>query len=201
LADNRAHRSDRADQASQTGQLDQTGRPEGACPRQQAVAAGRKATPALVALEQAGVSYQLETFRPDRVSVALGEGYGLAAARALKADPDTVFKTLMVKIDDQLWCAVIPVSRHLDFKAAARAAGGKRAAIAAVTEAERATGYVVGGISPLGQRTRHPTLIDASAQRLKHILVSAGGRGMDIKLSPLDLARLISATFAPIGRP
>jgi Cys-tRNA(Pro)/Cys-tRNA(Cys) deacylase len=151
-------------------------------------------------LEQAGVSYQLETFQPDRVSTMIGEGYGLAAARALGADPDTIFKTLMVKIDGELWCAIIPVSRHLDFKAVARAAGGKKAALAAVTEAERATGYVVGGISPLGQRNRHQTVIDASAQRLPQIMVSAGGRGMDIRLDPYDLAHLTGALFAPIGR-
>ncbi|MDR1633419.1 MAG: Cys-tRNA(Pro) deacylase [Bifidobacteriaceae bacterium] len=161
---------------------------------------GRKATPALTLLEQAGVEYLLETFDSGRVSTALGEGYGLAAARALQVDPDTVFKTLMVKVDGDLWCAVIPVTRHLDLKAVARAAGGKRAGLAAVTEAERATGYAVGGISPLGQRAKHPTLIDSSAQALDQMLVSAGGRGMDVKLAPGDLARLVEATFVPIGR-
>ena len=176
---------------------DQPSRPSDR-PSQSAV--GRKSTPALVALEQSGVPYKLETFRPEQISTVLGEGYGLAAARALNVDPDHVFKTLMVKVDDHLWCAVIPVSRHLDFKAVARAAGGKRAAMAAVTEAERATGYVVGGISPLGQRTKHPTLIDSTAQRLDQIMVSAGGRGMDIRLSPFDLARLTRAEFAQIGR-
>jgi Cys-tRNA(Pro)/Cys-tRNA(Cys) deacylase len=187
--------------SDQTDQIDQTGRAgTGPLGGPGTGSPGRKATPALTVLEQAGIPYTLETFQSDRVSTALGEGYGLAAARALRADPDTVFKTLMVKVDGDLWCAVIPVSRHLDFKAVARAAGGKRAALAAVTEAERATGYVVGGISPLGQRTRHPTLIDSSAQRLDQIMVSAGGRGMDIKLNPRDLARLAGAAFAPIGR-
>ncbi|MDR1188601.1 MAG: Cys-tRNA(Pro) deacylase [Bifidobacteriaceae bacterium] len=165
-----------------------------------AIRPSRRATPALVVLEQSGVEYELQTFQPDRASAVPGEGYGPAAARALGADPDVVFKTLMVKIDDQLWCAVIPVSRHLDFKAVARAAGGKKAVLAAVTEAERATGYVVGGISPLGQRTKHPTLIDSSAEDLNYILVSAGGRGMDVKINPVDLARLIGAAFALIGR-
>jgi Cys-tRNA(Pro)/Cys-tRNA(Cys) deacylase len=154
----------------------------------------------LVLLEQAGVDYELETFEPDNVPAALGEGYGLAAARALGADPETVFKTLMVKIDDELWCTVIPVSHHLDFKALARAAGGKRAAMAAVTEAERATGYVVGAISPLAQRTRHPTAIDSSAEALDAVVVSAGGRGMDVRLRPRDLSDLTGAIFAPIGR-
>ncbi|MDR2378507.1 MAG: Cys-tRNA(Pro) deacylase [Bifidobacteriaceae bacterium] len=163
-------------------------------------AVSRKATPALMLLEHSGVQYKLERFKPDRLPAALSEGYGLAAARALGADPDTIFKTLMVKIDDQLWCVVIPVSRNLDFKALARAAGGKRAALAAVTEAERATGYVVGGISPLGQRNRHPTLIDSSAQHLDQVLVSAGARGLDVRLDPRDLARLAGASFASIGR-
>ncbi|MDR2373020.1 MAG: aminoacyl-tRNA deacylase [Bifidobacteriaceae bacterium] len=161
---------------------------------------GRKATPALIALEQAGVKYELATFPADRVPAALGEGYGPAAARALGASPDLVFKTLMVKIDDQLWCAVIPVSRHLDLKAMARAGGGKRSTLAAVTEAERATGYLVGGISPIGQRNRHATVIDSTAQRLERIFVSAGGRGLDVALAPRDLARLTGAMFAPIGR-
>jgi Cys-tRNA(Pro)/Cys-tRNA(Cys) deacylase len=161
---------------------------------------GRRATQALMVLEQSGVNYEVEVFQPNRASAVSGEGYGLTAVRALGADPDVVFKTLMVKIDDQLWCAVIPVSRHLDFKALARAAGGKKAVMAAVTEAERATGYVVGGISPLGQRTKHPTLIDSSAMDLNEILVSAGGRGLDVKISPRDLAHLTGASFAAIGR-
>jgi Cys-tRNA(Pro)/Cys-tRNA(Cys) deacylase len=187
LAPNQPNQPDQPDQPTQA-----TG-PGRAAP-------GRKATPALTVLDQSGVPYQVEAFKPERASAGVGEGYGQAAARALGADPDTVFKTLMVKIDGRLWCAVVPVSRNLDFKAAARAAAGKSAALAAVTEAERATGYVVGGISPLGQRTRHPTLIDSSAESLPQMLVSAGGRGLDVRLDPRDLARLTGATFAPIGR-
>ncbi|MDR2348895.1 MAG: aminoacyl-tRNA deacylase [Bifidobacteriaceae bacterium] len=142
--------------------------------------------------------YRLERFDP--ASAAPGEGYARAAARALGVDPASVFKTLMVLVDDRLWCAVVPASGELDLKAMARAADGKRATMASVLQAERATGYVVGGISPLGQRRPHATVIDASAMSQAEILISAGARGLDAALAPGDLARLTRARVDCIGR-
>jgi Cys-tRNA(Pro)/Cys-tRNA(Cys) deacylase len=127
-------------------------------------------------------------------------GYGLAAARALGVAPERVFKTLMARVDGVMWCAIVPVGGELDLKALARAAGGKRAAMATPADAERATGYVVGGISPLGQRRAHPTVIDASATALEELYVSAGARGLDVALAPADLARLTAARVAAIVR-
>jgi Cys-tRNA(Pro)/Cys-tRNA(Cys) deacylase len=149
-------------------------------------------------LEAAGLPYRLARFDPG--AGAPGEGYGRAAARALGVDPASVFKTLMVLVDGALWCAVVPASGELDLKAMARAAAGKKAAMASVLQAERATGYVVGGISPLGQRRAHPTVIDTSAMAQPQILVSAGARGLDAALAPRDLARLTRARVDEIGR-
>jgi Cys-tRNA(Pro)/Cys-tRNA(Cys) deacylase len=149
-------------------------------------------------LAAAGVRYQVAAF--DAGGASPGEGYGLAAAHALGAEPKQVFKTLMALVDGRLWCAVVPVSGELDLKAAARAAGGKKATMAPPAQAERATGYVVGGISPLGQRRRHPTIVDRSALGLEQMLVSAGARGLDVALAPRDLVRLTGAVVDGIGR-
>ena len=112
---------------------------------------------------------------------------------------DRVFKTLLADVDGRL-VTVVPVVGSLDLKALATATGGKRAAMAASAAAERATGYVVGGISPLGQRRRLPTVVDASAIEFGTVYVSAGRRGLDIGLAPADLIRLTGATTARIGR-
>ena len=112
-----------------------------------------------------------------------------------------MFKTLLARVDERLVVAVVPVSGSLDLKALAAAMGGKRAAMAEPSDAERATGYVVGGISPLGSRTALATAIDASAAGADLVYVSAGRRGLQVSLAPADLVRLTRATVAPIGRP
>lgn len=112
-----------------------------------------------------------------------------------------MFKTLLARVDDRLVVAVVPVSGSLDLKALAHAMGGKRAAMAEPSDAERSTGYVVGGISPLGSRTTLPTAVDESAHDADLVYVSAGRRGLQVSLAPADLVRLTQATVAPIRRP
>ena len=124
----------------------------------------------------------------------------MEAAQALGLAPAQVFKTLLADVDGALAVAVVPVDRSLDLKALAAALGGKRAVMAEPADAERATGYVVGGISPLGQRRRLPTVVDVSALEWDTVLVSAGRRGLDVELAPGDLVRLTSAVTAPVSR-
>lgn len=127
--------------------------------------------------------------------------YGQEAAEALGLDPEEVFKTLLARIDGKrLVVAIVPVSGSLDLKALARAAGGKKAAMAEADDAQRATGYVVGGISPLGQKQRLATFIDTSAESLPRIHVSGGRRGLELALAPGDLQRLCGAELAAIAR-
>ena len=126
--------------------------------------------------------------------------YGLEAAEALGLDPARVFKTLFTSVDGRLVVGIVPVSGQLDLKAVAAAVGGKKATMADPAAAERATGYVVGGISPLGQKRAHPTVLDASAMAHDVVYVSGGRRGLDLGLSPADLVRVTGATVAPIGR-
>jgi Cys-tRNA(Pro)/Cys-tRNA(Cys) deacylase len=126
--------------------------------------------------------------------------YGATVAAALAVAPERVLKTLVAEVDGALTVAVVPVSGELDLKALAAAAGGKRAVVAGRAVAERATGYVRGGISPLGQRRQLPTVVDDSAPDFETVLVSAGRRGLQVELAPADLIRLTSATVAPIAR-
>ena len=126
--------------------------------------------------------------------------YGRSVAAALGVPPERVFKTLIAEVAGALAVAVLPVAGELDLKALAAAAGGRKAALAERAAAERATGYVRGGISPLGQRRRLPTVLDASAGGLDTIYVSAGRRGLQVELAPADLVRLTGATLAPITR-
>lgn len=154
------------------------------------------ATPAVRAL--AGVPHTLHPYDHDPTADV---GYGVEAATAIGVDPEMVLKTLLADVDGTLVVAVVPVAGRLDLKALARAVGGKRAAMADPAVAERATGYVVGGISPLGQRRRHPTVVDDSARSHPTVYVSGGRRGLDVGVAPSDLARLTNATFAPIARP
>jgi Cys-tRNA(Pro)/Cys-tRNA(Cys) deacylase len=154
------------------------------------------ATPATRALAAAGVEFTEHAYRHDP-AVA---GYGAEAAEVLGVDPARVLKTLMAEVDGVLTVAVVPVSGSLDLKALAAAVGGKRAAMADPALAERRTGYVVGGISPLGQRHPHPTVVDASALTHETVLVSGGRRGLDLELSPADLVRVSGAVVAPVGR-
>lgn len=153
-------------------------------------------TPAVLAAKRAGIDFTLHEYQHDPGTAS----YGLEAAEKLGLDPAQVFKTLVARVDGQLTVALVPVARTLDLKALAAAVGGKRAAMAELTDAERATGYVAGGISPLGQKKRLPMVVDASALALARMHVSAGRRGLEIELAPADLIRLCTARTASIAR-
>jgi len=153
-------------------------------------------TPATVALAAAGIGFTLHPYDHDPRAVS----YGSEAAEALGLEPARVFKTLMATLDGRLVVGIVPVSGQLDLKALARALGGSKAAMAEVAAAERATGYVAGGISPVGQKRRHPTVLDASALDHPTVFVSAGRRGLDLEIAPADLVRATGAVTAPIGR-
>ncbi|MEV5575182.1 Cys-tRNA(Pro) deacylase [Spirillospora sp. NPDC052269] len=157
---------------------------------------GGAGTPATVAATKARLEFELHPYEVDPDA----ESYGEAAAEALGIAPDRIFKTLLAEVDGKLTVGVVPVSATLDLKALASAAGGKKAQMADPHDAERATGYVVGGISPLGQRKRLPTVIDESVSALATVYVSAGRRGLQIELAPADLVRLTGARLAPIAR-
>ncbi len=126
-------------------------------------------------------------------------GYGQEAAAALGIEPDRIFKTLIASVDGRLACAVVPVSGRLDLKAFAAALGGKRAELADPQSAQRATGYVLGGISPLAQKSRLPVRIDVSAMDQPTVFISAGRRGLQVELAPSDLLRLTSGATAAIS--
>ena len=149
-------------------------------------------TPAVEAAKRAGIAFELHEY--DGVEVGEGD-YATAVAEALGRPPAQLYKTLVAKVDGNLAVFVVPADRQLDLRAA-----GKRAELAGKAEAERATGYVVGGISPLGQRKRLPATIDASVYEWKTILVSAGRRGLQIELAPSDLIALTGARVAEVTR-
>jgi Cys-tRNA(Pro)/Cys-tRNA(Cys) deacylase len=153
-------------------------------------------TPAIAALIKQNVPHILHTYH---VSVETPD-YGRSVAEALGVPAERVFKTLVAEVDDALTVAVVPVAGELDLKALAGVADAKRAVLADRVAAERATGYVRGGISPLGQRRRLPTVVDSSTQQFETILVSAGQRGLQVELSPADLTRLTRATVSEISR-
>jgi Cys-tRNA(Pro)/Cys-tRNA(Cys) deacylase len=153
-----------------------------------------KGTPATALLVRHQVEHRLHSY-----SHGAGAPYGPEAAEALGLDPARVFKTLVAEVDGVLTMGVVPVSATLDLKALAAAVGGKRARMADVAAAERATGYVAGGISPLGGRKRLPVVLDASAAALPTMFCSAGRRGLEMELAPADLAALADARFAPIA--
>ncbi|GAB3982060.1 Cys-tRNA(Pro) deacylase [Actinoallomurus acanthiterrae] len=157
---------------------------------------GGKGTPATVSATRAGIPFTLHPYEAGSDA----DSYGEAAADALGVPHDRLFKTLVAEVDGDLTVAVVPVSSTLDLKALAAATGGKRAAMADPAQAERVTGYVRGGISPLGQRKRLPTVVDASASGFPTIYVSAGRRGLQIELAPADLVRLTDAATAGIAR-
>ncbi|MEV4415950.1 Cys-tRNA(Pro) deacylase [Catellatospora sp. NPDC049609] len=154
-------------------------------------------TPATALLSKQKVAHTLHTYEVSADS----PNYGALVAEAIGADPARVFKTLVTEVDGSLTVAVVPVTGEIDLKALAAAAGGKKAAMADRDLAEKTTGYVRGGISPLGQRKRLPTVIDQSALDGDTMYVSAGKRGLQLKLAPTDLVRLTQATLAPIARP
>ena len=151
-------------------------------------------TPATVLLTAQRVAHELHPYEvsPD------APNYGALVAAALGVEPARLFKTLIAEVDGSLTVAVVPVTGDLDLKALAAAAGGKRAALAERAAAERSSGYVRGGISPLGQRKRLPTVIDESARTLDRMYVSAGRRGLQVSLAPADLIRLTGAATAKI---
>lgn len=154
-------------------------------------------TPALTAAARAGVrvvahEYEVSHLVPD---------YGVAVAEAIGQDADRVFKTLVVEVDgDRLVVGAVPVAARLDLKALAVATGGRRAELADPAKAERATGYVVGGISPLGQRKALPTVIDETVNLFDTVFVSGGKRGLQIEIAPADLILLTRAQVAPLTR-
>ncbi len=155
------------------------------------------ATPAVRVLEKAKVAHTLHPYDPDHPAE---KGYGEAAVAALGSDPRRVFKTLVARVDGELTVAIVPVAGTLDLKALAAAAGGRKAVMADPADAERTTGYVRGGISPLGQRKQLPTVVDESALQFATVMVSAGKRGLQVELPPGDLVRLTRARTAAIGR-
>lgn len=153
-------------------------------------------TPAIVAAERAAIPFDVLEYDHDPNAAS----FGLEAAEALGLDPSCVYKTLLLLVDaSRLIVALVPVAARVNLKALAAAAGGKRAAMADSAAAERATGYVVGGISPLGQRRVLPTIIDGSALHHDTIYVSAGRRGLELALAPADLLRLTKAITAAIA--
>jgi Cys-tRNA(Pro)/Cys-tRNA(Cys) deacylase len=153
-------------------------------------------TPATVALAAAGIAFTVHAYEHDPRAAA----YGLEAAEKLGLDPDRVFKTLLASVDGALAVGIVPVAMQLDLKALAQALGGKRAEMADPAVAERRTGYVVGGISPIGQKTTLPTVLDESAILCETIYVSGGRRGLDLELAPDDLIAVTAGRYAPIAR-
>lgn len=161
------------------------------------------ATPATALLAASGTEHAVHTYVHDPGAVADGRGYGAEAAVALGVDPVRVLKTLVVSVQgadsrDRLGVAVLPVEARLDLRAVATALGGRRAVLADATLAARRTGYVVGGISPLGQRKALPTVVDISALGHDTVLVSGGRRGLEVELAPGDLLTLTGASSAPV---
>ena len=154
-------------------------------------------TPAVEAVRRAGIEHEILEYEHDPGA----ESYGLEAAEALGLPGDQVFKTLVAQVDGVvLAVGIVPVTTQLDLKALAAELGGRRAVMAEPAAAQRATGYVLGGISPLGQKRRLATVLDASAEGLDRIYVSAGRRGTEIGLAPADLVRLTGARIAAVAR-
>ncbi|WP_158863770.1 Cys-tRNA(Pro) deacylase [Leifsonia sp. AG29] len=153
-------------------------------------------TPATAALSAAGIPFTTRPYEHDPSAPS----YGLEAAEALGVEPDRVFKTLLADTELGLVVGVVPVTGMLDLKALAAAVGAKRATMADPAVAERRTGYVVGGISPIGQKTRHRTVVDETAQLFETVFVSGGKRGFDIELSPAALIEATGAEYAAIAR-
>lgn len=148
----------------------------------------------MVALREATIPFAVHEYRHDPNVTAFGE----EAAQALKLDPERVFKTLVAEIDGQLVVGIVPVSGQLSLKALAAAVGGKKAQMADPKVVEKTTGYVLGGVSPVGQRKSLPTVLDDSAMTYSTIFVSGGKRGLDLELTPTDLIAATTARTAPI---
>jgi len=153
-------------------------------------------TPATVALKAAGIPFTEHEYAHDPANT----NFGLEAADALGLDPERVFKTLLADVDGELVVGIVPVTGMLDLKGLAAAVSGKRAVMADAKVAERRTGYVVGGISPIGQKSRHRTVLDETAELHDTVFVSGGRRGFDLELAPADLIRATDAIVADIAR-
>lgn len=154
-------------------------------------------TPAINLLIQLKIPHQVHKYPHDPAS----ESYGLEAAEKLAVPAERVFKTLVLKVDDKaLVVGIVPVAAMLSMKHLAKAAGAKKAAMANAAEAERATGYVLGGISPLGQKKRLPTVIDSTARQHATIFISAGRRGLEIEINPDHLREITSGIYADISQ-
>ncbi len=153
------------------------------------------ATPATTRLDKAGVAYRVHSY-----THTAGAAYGPEAAAATGIEPARVFKTLVAEVDGALTVAIVPVAAKLDLKALAAAVGGKRAEMAEAPDAERATGFVVGGISPVGHRSRLDVVVDATASGQERVYVSAGRRGLQMSLAPDDLVEVTGARVAPVAR-
>lgn len=157
-------------------------------------------TPAINYLKKLGMAFHLHEYHHDPQST---EGYGMEAAHLLQQPPEKVFKTLLVMLDSlprQLAVAIIPVNTQLNLKAMAKACGAKKAEMSDTLLAERTTGYLVGGISPLAQKKRLPVVLDYSAKGLETVFVSAGKRGLEVELSPQDLLMACQGQFASLQR-
>jgi Cys-tRNA(Pro)/Cys-tRNA(Cys) deacylase len=153
-------------------------------------------TPATIALAAAGIRFLPHAYAHDPANT----NYGTEAASALGLDPEQVFKTLLAEVDGSLVVAIVPVTGTLDLRALARAMGGKKAVMADPAVAQRKTGYILGGISPVGQKNQHPTVLDETAELYPSIFVSGGRRGFDIELAPADLLSITAGRVAAIAR-
>lgn len=153
-------------------------------------------TPAVIQLTEAGLVFHQHEYTHSPGA----QSFGMEASRELGVAPQRVFKTLLVEVDDGLGVAILPVDRRLDLKAAAAALRSKKATLADPQVAQRSTGYVLGGISPFGQRRLLPTVLDTSAGKHETIYVSGGKRGLDIELAPNDLLTVLDATMAELAR-
>ncbi|MEI7971538.1 MAG: Cys-tRNA(Pro) deacylase [Actinomycetota bacterium] len=156
------------------------------------------ATPAMVMLERSGVAFAVHAFDHDLVDTE-ELGYGRAAAHALGVDESRVFKTLLAQSEKSAVVAIVPVSAQLSLKALALVLGVKRCEMVPATDAQRITGYVVGGISPFGQKKKLFTVVDASAMNLSTMFVSGGRRGLDLEVAPADLLRVLEARTGAIA--
>ena len=153
-------------------------------------------TPATVALTGAGIAFEVRSYEHDPRATS----YGAEAAEALGVDPARVFKTLLASLDGRLVVGIVPVTGQLDLKALARALGGSKAVMAEVAAAERATGYVAGGISPFGQKRPHATVADETVELWDTVYVSGGRRGLDVEIAPADLVEVTGAIVADVSR-